>query len=294
MSERERDEPLSHGGPDEVTQLLGELKDVDPPAELVGTVMSRISSAAPARVRRLEPVQFSGGKRMAKKVLWSVMGAAAAVLIVMKIAGYPPKSGGTEGTIGAAQRYQSQQIADGDVKTTDADLQKFLQSDAFHTLASDKAARQALANKDVQKALADPAILAALADPQVREALNNEQFLFALKSDQVRAVLADEQLRLKLADEQLRLKVNSAEIHAALQNEQLLNALKSPEVVSALELKSFTAMMSSPALIGLLSAPNAAEVISSPALIGMLSAPGFALAVQAPEFSAALEAAAVR
>ncbi|HEV8395432.1 MAG TPA: hypothetical protein VGQ37_14235, partial [Vicinamibacterales bacterium] len=119
MSERERDEPLSFGEPDEVTRMLGAMKDVDPPADLVGTVMSRISSGPAVRARRVEPVQFSGGKKMAKKVLWSLMGAAAAVLIVMKIAGYPPKSDGTEGTIGAAQRYQSQQIADGDVKVTD-------------------------------------------------------------------------------------------------------------------------------------------------------------------------------
>jgi hypothetical protein len=66
MSQRESNEPLSHGAPDEVTLLLGELKDVDPPADLVGTVMSRISMVAPVRARRVEPVH-RGGRPMAKK-----------------------------------------------------------------------------------------------------------------------------------------------------------------------------------------------------------------------------------
>jgi hypothetical protein len=102
MNERERDEPLSHGAPDEVTLMLADLKDVDPPTDLASSVMARISSQAPVREARPELVQISGGKAMAKKVLWSVMGAAAAVLIVLRMAGYPPPSDGTEGTIGAA------------------------------------------------------------------------------------------------------------------------------------------------------------------------------------------------
>ena len=44
MNERERDEPLSFGKPDEVARMLGEVQDVDPPADLVGTVMAKISS----------------------------------------------------------------------------------------------------------------------------------------------------------------------------------------------------------------------------------------------------------
>lgn len=265
MNERERDEPLSFGAPDEVTRILGELKDVDPPADLVGTVMSRISSGAAVRARRVEPVHVSGGKRMAKKVLWSVMGAAAAVLIVMKIAGYPPKSEGTEGTIGAAQRYQSQQIADQDVKVTDAELQKFLQSDAFHKLVNDKAARRALAGKDVQKALADPNVRLALANEQVRLALTSEAVREALSSEQLRLALANDQVRLALANEQLRLALANEQVRLALANEQLRLVLASDQLRLAL---------------------------SSEALIGLLAAPNFANMMAAPGFTAALDAAA--
>jgi predicted pyridoxine 5'-phosphate oxidase superfamily flavin-nucleotide-binding protein len=257
MSERDTNEPLSFGEPDEITKMLGELKDVDPPADLVGTVMAKISSGAAVRARRVEPIQFSGGKKMAKKVLWSVMGAAAAVLIVLKIAGYPPKSDGTEGTIGAAQRYQSQQIADGDVKVTDAGLQKFMQSDAFHTLINDKAARQALANKDVQKALADPVVRRALVSDQIHQLLANDLLRQELLSDQAREALVSDKARELLSNDLLRLALGNEALRLVLANDLL------------------------------------AEAIASPALIGMLSAPGFAEAIASPGFAPALVAEGV-
>ena len=45
----------------------------------------------------------------------------------MRMTGYPPADKGTEGTIGAAQRYQAPQIANQDVKLQDAELQSFMQ-----------------------------------------------------------------------------------------------------------------------------------------------------------------------
>jgi len=48
---------------------------------------------------------------------------------------WPPKSG-TEGAIGAANRYTAQQISDQDVTLKDEKVQAFLQSDTFHQLAT--------------------------------------------------------------------------------------------------------------------------------------------------------------
>jgi len=267
MNEREEhprpaggQEDTGFSGPDEVTRMLDELHDVDPPADLVSHVMSRISSEASERTA---PVQTTGGKAMAKKVLWSVMGAAAAVLIVLKMAGYPPQSAGTEGTIGAAQRYQAQQISDQDVKVTDAELQQFIQSDAFHKLMNDKAARQALVNKDVQKALSDPNVLAALLSEQYRYQLTSDALHQALASDQIRLALANDQARAALANDQIRLALANDQIRLALANEQFRFALANDQIRLAL---------SSDALIGLLAAPNFAN---------MLAAPGFAQALMA-------------
>ena len=265
MNERERDEPLSHGAPDEVTLMLGELRDVDPPADLAGSVMARISSQAPARDARPELVQTTGGKAMAKKVLWSVMGAAAAVLIVLKMAGYPPPSEGTEGTIGAAQRYQSQQIADKDVKVTDAELQQFMQSDAFRKIVADKALRQALASDDVRFALANDAVRYALKSDDVRLALANDQIRLALLSDEARKALADENVRLAIANDQVRMALANEQLRLALANDQVRLALANDQVRLA---------------------------ISSPELIGLLANADSARLLAAPGFSAALEAAA--
>ena len=236
MSRREREEETGFSGPDEVTQLLDELNEVDPPADLAESVMARISSMAPQRARRVEPlVQFKGGKVMAKKVLWSVMGAAAAVLIVLKIAGYPPPSEGTEGTIGAAQRYQSPQIADADVKLTDAQLQAFMQSDAFHALISDKAARQALANKEFQKALANDAIRQALASDVVRQALANDAVRQALANDLMRQALASDAVRQALTSDALKQALASDVLRQALASDVLRQAVSAPGFAASLD-----------------------------------------------------------
>jgi anti-sigma-K factor RskA len=100
---------------DEVTRLLKDLPEVEPPSSLVQDVMSTVSSRAATRATHPPAISSKRGKTMAKKVLWIVAAAAAAALIVMRFAGYPPVEKGTEATIGAAQRYQAPQISTADV-----------------------------------------------------------------------------------------------------------------------------------------------------------------------------------
>jgi hypothetical protein len=156
---------------DEMSEILEGLPDLDPPSTLAGTVMSTIAGL-PRRHPAQPPATLNRkGRTMAKKALWIMAAAAALALIVMRLTGYPPVDKGTEATIGAAQRYQAPQIASADVKTGDAELQAFLQSDLFRQLAADKAAREALKNKDFQQALSDAAVRAALASPDLRAAI---------------------------------------------------------------------------------------------------------------------------
>jgi hypothetical protein len=264
MNEREQ-EPLSHGEPDEVTLLLGELKEVDPPADLAGSVMARISSEAPQRAWRVEPVPVRGGRVMAKKVLWSVMGAAAAVLIVLRMAGYPPASEGTEGTIGAAQRYQAQQISDADVKLTDAQLQAFMQSDAFHALISDKAARQALANKDLQKALANDGLRQVLASDDLRQALANDALRQALASDELRQALASDTARQALKNDALRQALASDAVRQALANDALRQALANDGLRQALANDALRQALASDQLRQAVGAPGFAAALDAAA-----------------------------
>jgi hypothetical protein len=58
----------------------------------------------------------------------------------------PPKFG-TEGAIGAAKRYSSQQITDSDVRLGDGSIQSFIQSDLFHAIAISRRCSRAMPSR---------------------------------------------------------------------------------------------------------------------------------------------------
>jgi len=60
----------------------------------------------------------------------------AAVVGFLALRNYWPPKDGTEGTIGAANRYTAQQISDQDVTLKDEKVQAFLQSDTFHQIST--------------------------------------------------------------------------------------------------------------------------------------------------------------
>jgi len=164
---------------DEVSMMLNDLPQVDPPASLAPTVMSTIAEHARLPVTQPQVTFTRRGSTMAKKVLWSVAAVAAVALVALRVAGYPPVEEGTEATIGAAQRYQAPQIAAADVKVEDQQFQSFLQSDLFRQLVNDKAAREALKNESLQKALSDLNVRNALSNEVIRTAISNNAVLWA-------------------------------------------------------------------------------------------------------------------
>jgi hypothetical protein len=228
---------------DEVTRTLNDLPPVDPPSTLVNDVMSTIASRRAARATHPSVIPTKRGETMAKKVLWIVAAAAAVALIAMRFVGYPPVEKGTEATIGAAQRYQSPQISSADVKTEDAQLQAFLQSDLFRQLTTDKTARQALKNKDFQKALQEPAVRAALASSDVRYAIGSVRLGVAgdaaalAKSDLLFRAALDANAALKVAFDAspaLRAALASQDVIAAMNSAALAAVLSQPDVVNRL------------------------------------------------------------
>jgi len=244
-------------GSDAVSAMLSELPTVEPPSTLVGDVMSTIQRT-PARAT---PIHFTKrGSTMAKKVLWILAAAAAVALVIMKFSGYPPVESGTEATIGAAQRYQSQQISTADVKTDDAQLQAFMQSDLFHKLATDKAAREAIQNKDFQRAMADASVRAALARPDVREAIVNLH-------------LAAPGTRFDVA------QVAAAHLDSAPRAALEAAFAASPALASALAAPGVAQALTNASLAAALSRPDAAFAMSQDAVVNALhlAAPGAAL-----------------
>jgi hypothetical protein len=164
---------------DEVSMMLSDLPQVDPPSSLAPTVMSTIAEQAHAPVTRPQVTFMRRGSTMAKKILWSVAAVAAVALVALRVAGYPPVEKGTEATIGAAQRYQAPQVSTADVKVQDQEFQSFLQSDLFRQLVNDKAAQEALKNQDLQRALADANVRTALSNDVIRWVISNNATVWA-------------------------------------------------------------------------------------------------------------------
>jgi hypothetical protein len=191
-----------HDESDELTELLNDLPQVDPPASLAGTVMSTITQRAttPATQPRVNFTMRRDGT-MAKKVLWSVAGLAAVALVALRFVGFPPVESGTEATIGAAQRYQAPQVAAADVKVEDQQFQTFLQSDLFRQLTNDKAAREALKNENLQRALTDAKVRAVLVQPEIRHLISNNAAFFAknlVKADIIAHLKLDAKTQIAL------------------------------------------------------------------------------------------------
>lgn len=89
----------------------------------------------------------------ARRTLLVVAGVVVVGLVVAKWTGVFPPKGGMEGAIGAAKRYQTEQVSPADVELQDADLQAFIQSDIFHDLATDAVFRNAVASEPFQRAV---------------------------------------------------------------------------------------------------------------------------------------------
>jgi hypothetical protein len=166
MTERDSEHPVS--------RALEELGTVDPPAGLVENVMMRISSSASNRFAgRIVPFD-RGGITMIKKAMWGLAAAAAVLLAVFTVIGFPSANRGTEATIGAAQKYQAPQLAAGDVKVGDASVQEFLQSESFDRLLKDPQARSILSDGRIREQLINRSFVNSLEDMQKRRQLSSD------------------------------------------------------------------------------------------------------------------------
>ena len=126
---------------------------------------------------------------MIKKASWGLAAAAAVLLAVFTVIGFPTADRGTEATIGAAQKYQGGQLAAGDVKVGDASVQEFLQSDAFDRLLKDPDARAILSDMRIRTQLASRDFANSLSDMQKRAQLaNNDLYRFFSDSAAIRAL----------------------------------------------------------------------------------------------------------
>lgn len=132
-----------------------------------------------------------GSKR--SLVITTIVGVAV-VVGFLALRGYRVPSEGTEGAIGAANRYESGQIEAKDVQLQDAEIQAFIQSDTFHKIATNpefrklvtelsfreaagmEAYQSLMENKVQAQSLANKEFVAWLVDPSTLELVRSEAY----------------------------------------------------------------------------------------------------------------------
>ena len=290
---------------DALDRTLHEVDRPEPPAGLTETVMKRVTlvEAGLSKWRRWRRARHSrrvtnflsqhgvgssqtkegrqaavqGGGIVRTKILWGVTGLAAMALVSIFVFGYPPiNNSGTEGSIGAAQRYQGATLSMKDVKVPDSEVQQFIQSDTFDRLLKDSTARNALmamfkdqalatamSNAAVQMALADPATREELMSPAMKQLFSsNDALLEALGKPGVQGLFA-----------------NAAALHI-LMEPAMIEALAKPTVEANLAAGKVNLALADPALKNFAAIAAFkpfleanAQVLADPAIMQVLHAP---------------------
>jgi hypothetical protein len=120
---------------------------------------------------------------------WLVTGTLviAAVIAFVALRGPRLAGNGTEGAIGAANRYQSQQMTGNDVSLDNPEAAAFIQSDAFRKIAADPSLREAFRSADLNRVLAaegfrgrTDAVAAFVGSDNARTLLGNDKIRAAL------------------------------------------------------------------------------------------------------------------
>jgi hypothetical protein len=131
---------------------------------------------------------------MGNKKAVIIVGVLAVAVIVGFVAlrGTWPPGQGTEGAIGAANRYSSQQITANDVKLQDADIQAFIQSDLFHKLATNTEFRNMVKEASFRDVAANANYQAIVENKAQAQSLGNKDFASYLAKPTTVAMVTSE------------------------------------------------------------------------------------------------------
>jgi len=268
----------------QVSQLIEDLGPVDPPDGFSRRVMTQISLQA--HRPRATVVRFrQGGLVMIKKAMWGLAAAAAIVLAIYSYTGFPPVGHGTDGTIGAAQKYQAPQIAAKDVKLGDAAAQEFLQSDAFEQLARDAEARELLSNARFARWLDDAEVRNALTRNDTRQALTSR----AVHELYQRAELRNElENQIKANAKVQAVQKATAETDARSARAAVARVLDDDAVRGALKSDLIRQALDDSELRGVFANARMARALNGAAFRGAMMHAGFASALHSTALSSAL------
>ncbi|HEX7879049.1 MAG TPA: hypothetical protein VF720_06540 [Candidatus Eisenbacteria bacterium] len=141
---------------------------------------------------------------MQRKALLGVGLVAVGAIVFFVLRNYPPVTNGTEGTIGAAKRYQTEQIKAADVQLGDASVNDVLQSGMFHKMMTNEDFRKLVMSDGFRNAAADDGFSRMVADAGARNVLNSGdvQRAAAPEGDLGKLLASDAALLVTTADGQ--------------------------------------------------------------------------------------------
>jgi anti-sigma factor RsiW len=269
-----------------LARTLGELDSVEPPPEIVPTVMARVQAMAGrdadtqatarteagARVVRLPIGNRNGGMVMARKAMVGLAAAAAIVLGILAYRGFPPVKG-TEATIGAAKRAQAPQMTQGSVVLGDADAQAFVQSDVFDRLVKDPNTRKLLGSADFRSFVADASMRGALASSEMRSLLQRSSYRDALADSSLREAFSRPAVSSALGDAAARGAFASDAFKQAISAADYQSALTKLQGMACCDSRLFQAAIADSALMSAFAKSNVREMFADSSFYAALSQP---------------------
>jgi hypothetical protein len=224
-----------------------------------------------------------------KKAMWGLAAAAAIILAVFVARGGFPPVDRTEGAIGAAKKYQAPQIAANDVKTGDASVQEFLQSDEFDRLLKDPEALSLVRNATMRDMLTNPGFADAIRHENVRSEMQSGMFQQIFSDVQARAVLQS------ALNANIQANARTANLNASLHNIQnvearnaLTRALDNASLWQAVGNRDLQRVMDNAIYRATLARADVKVALNNAAFLNALSSKNFNAAIQSSAFGAAL------
>jgi hypothetical protein len=224
-----------------VTELLEHLGPADPPQGFVRQVMDSISREDRHQAGGQVVPFRKGESAMVRKAMWGLAAAAAILLGIYTVTGFPPVERGTEGTIGAAQKYQAAQLSEKDVVLGDQEAQEFIQSETFDRLLKDPDARALLLDKGLQSQLKNLDFVRSIRTAEIRDVLASQALANVLRDSVARADLLA-LIRMNLSADAAAIQANGA-VAQLLQNNIVRQALFNPGIKVALLDPAFVASL---------------------------------------------------
>lgn len=213
---------------------LRQVRVVDPPPGLRSEILEAVRQASAANAKELAESPSGHWARMFHPKRWRsqmaykqwILGGAvvlAAVVAFVALRNPGPKTN-AQGTIGAANRYNSEQVGSGDVSLDKPEIAAFIQSDTFRKLAASPSFREAAKSDAFNRVVSNDALREASAKHDLARVFENAHVVELLKSDAFAKGMTDALVHESLLKADLGYLMESAHLADLLKMDALKDA----------------------------------------------------------------------